>query len=45
MITDAVIKVGRPETSCARACYVGRQYSSAFVVASWFCLKKKNCSL
>jgi hypothetical protein len=42
MTTDALIKVGRPDTSCARACYVGRYYSfafvvvSVFVVASWF---------
>jgi len=24
MMTDALIKVGRPDTSCARTCYVGR---------------------
>jgi len=24
MMTDALIKAGRPETSCASACYVGR---------------------
>jgi len=24
MMTDAVINAGRPDTSCARACYVGR---------------------
>jgi len=24
MVTDALIKAGRPYTSCARACYVGR---------------------
>jgi len=24
MMTDALIKAGRPETSCARLCYVGR---------------------
>jgi len=24
MMTDALIKAGRPYTSCARACYVGR---------------------
>jgi len=24
MMTDALIKAGRPDTSCARACYVGR---------------------
>jgi len=24
MVTDALIKAGRPDTSCARACYVGR---------------------
>jgi len=35
-MTDALIIDGRPDTSCARACYVGRYYSSAFVVASWF---------
>jgi len=23
-MTDALIKAGRPDTSCARACYVGR---------------------
>ena len=23
MMTDALIKVGRPDTSCARACHVG----------------------
>jgi len=33
MMTDALIKAGRPDTSCARACYVGRYYSSTFVVA------------
>jgi len=31
MLTDALIKAGRPDTSCARACYVV-YYSSAFVV-------------
>jgi len=36
MMTDALIKAGRPEMSCARACYVGREYSSAFVLASVF---------
>jgi len=36
MMTDALIKAGRPNTSWAHACYVGRQYSSAFVVASVF---------
>jgi len=36
MMTDALIKAGRPDTSCACACYVGRQYFSAFVVASVF---------
>jgi len=36
MMTDALIKAGRPHTSCARACYVGRLYFSAFVVASVF---------
>jgi len=36
MMTDALIKAGRADTSCARACYVGRWYSSAFVVASVF---------
>jgi len=35
-MTDALIKAGRPDTSGARACYVGRYYSSAFVVASVF---------
>jgi hypothetical protein len=35
-MTDALIKVWKPDTSCARACYVGRLYSSAFVVASVF---------
>jgi len=34
MMTDALIKAGRPNMSCAGACYVGRYYSSAFVVAS-----------
>jgi len=34
IITDALIKAGRPDRSCARACYVGLYYSSAFVVAS-----------
>ena len=24
MMTDAQIKAGNPDTSCARACYVGR---------------------
>jgi len=24
MMTDALIKAGRPDTSCARACYVDR---------------------
>jgi len=24
MMIDALIKAGRPDTSCARACYVGR---------------------
>jgi len=24
MMTDALIKSGRPDTSCARPCYVGR---------------------
>jgi len=24
MMTDALIKAGRPDTSCALACYVGR---------------------
>jgi len=24
MMTDALIKAGKPDTSCARACYVGR---------------------
>jgi len=24
MMTDALIKAGRPDTSCARGCYVGR---------------------
>jgi len=24
MMTDALIKAGRPDISCARACYVGR---------------------
>jgi len=24
MMNDALIKVGRPDTSCGRACYVGR---------------------
>jgi len=24
MMTDALIKAGRPAASCARACYVGR---------------------
>jgi len=24
MMTDVLIKAGRPDTSCARACYVGR---------------------
>jgi len=23
-MTDALIKEGRPDTSCARACYIGR---------------------
>jgi hypothetical protein len=37
-MTDVLIKAGRPDTSCAYACacYVGRLYSSAFVVASVF---------
>jgi len=30
MMTDALFKLGRPDTSCGRACYVGRQYSSAY---------------
>ena len=34
ILPDALIKAGRPDKSCARACYVGRCYSSAFVVAS-----------
>jgi hypothetical protein len=33
MMTDALIKARRPDTSCAPACYVGRLYSSAFVAA------------
>jgi len=33
ILNDALIKAGRPNTSCARACYVSRHYSSAFVVA------------
>jgi len=32
LMNDAPIKAGRAETSCARACYVGRWYFSAFVV-------------
>jgi len=36
MTTDAIIKARRPDTSGARPCYVGRWYSSAFVVASTF---------
>jgi len=36
MMTDALIKAGRPDMSCAHACYVGREYSAAFVVASVF---------
>jgi len=28
-----ITHVKRPDTFCARACYVDRQYSSAFVVA------------
>jgi len=36
MMIDAVIKAGRPDTSWARACYVGRYDSSAFVAASVF---------
>ena len=35
-MTDALIKAEKPDTSCAGACYVGREYSSAFVVASVF---------
>ena len=35
-MTDVLIKAGRPDRSCARACYVGRQYSSEFLVASVF---------
>jgi len=43
MMTDALIEAGRPDMSHTHACYVSRQYSSAFivasvfVVASWFC--------
>jgi hypothetical protein len=36
MMTDALIKAERHDKSCAHACYVGRQYSSAVVVASVF---------
>jgi len=36
MMTDALIKARRPETSCARECYIGRSYSSAFVAAFVF---------
>jgi len=35
MATDALLKAGRPHTSYARACYIGRKYSSPFI-ASWF---------
>jgi len=35
-MTDALIKAGRLDMSCVRACYVGLDYSSAFVVASVF---------
>jgi len=51
MMTDAFIKAGKPDTSCARACYVGRLYSftfvvaSVFVVASWFYCWKICCSI
>jgi len=34
-MTVALIKAGRPDPSCARACYVDRLYSSAFVVTSF----------
>jgi len=36
MMTDVLIKAGMPDTSCARACYVGWLYSTVFVVASMF---------
>ena len=35
-MTDALIKTGRPDTSCARTCYVGWYCSSAFIVVSVF---------
>jgi len=35
-MTDALMKAGRLGTSFARACYVCRQHSSAFVLASVF---------
>ena len=47
-MNDALIKAGRPDTSCSRACYVGR-YFSVFFVASVFVVLldfiDKNCQL
>jgi len=40
MMSGALIKTVRPDMSCARTCYVSRQYSSAFIVASWFYWQK-----
>jgi len=34
MMTDSLIEAGKPDTSCARACYFGQYYFSAFFVVS-----------
>jgi len=31
-MTDVLIKAGIPDMSCWRMCYIGRKYSSAFVL-------------
>jgi len=36
MMNGALINAESPDTSFARACYVGRYYSSVFFVASVF---------
>jgi len=46
MTTDVLIEAGRPDKSCARACYVDWQYSSAFVVSIPILLTKiVRCSI
>jgi len=32
MMTDTLIKAGRPNMSCSCVCYVGWCYSSAFLI-------------